>query len=168
MDLTGAIERLEHAVRVAGSPDAAPAELRLALKQTTQLQSFIAARRAELVTALDAVPTAFPEADIADTLGCSLGQATKEKERADTLDQAAAVADALSDGDITPGHVDALTRAGKRLEEADRAELLDLDEKIAEAASTRSIGGSQCRTASSSAGSACSSGSSRRRSDPAP
>jgi len=139
MDLAGVIERLEHAVRVAGSPDAAPSELRLALKKTTQVQSFIAARRAELVQALDAVPTAFPEADIADTSGCSLGQATREKERADTLDQAAAVADALSDGDITPGHVDALTRAGKRLEESDRAELLDLDEKIVEAASTRSI-----------------------------
>ncbi|MEL6891911.1 MAG: HNH endonuclease signature motif containing protein [Actinomycetota bacterium] len=140
MELTGAIERLQHTVQVCGSPDAALPQLRDALRATTELQAFIAARRAELVTAVDAHPAAFPEAAIAETSGCSLRQAAKEKERADTLVAAAAMADALSDGAITPAHVDVLTRVGRRLEPAGKFELLDLDEAIAATAATTTIG----------------------------
>ncbi len=139
MKLSGAIERLEQTVHVCGSPDAGPTELRSALAATTELQSFIAARRAELVRALAEHPASFPEAAIADTSGCSLGEATKETARADTLDQAAAMADALSDGDITTGHVDALTRTARNLDQGDRSHLLDLDIEIAAVASTSTV-----------------------------
>ncbi|MEM1333287.1 MAG: HNH endonuclease [Actinomycetota bacterium] len=139
MQLDGAIERLEHAVSVCGSPDAGPAELRAALSATTEVQGFIAARRAELVRALDEHPASFPEATIAETSGCSLGEATKEKERSTTLDAAAAMADALSDGSITTGHVDALTRAARGLDESATDSLLGDDVALAAAAATQSI-----------------------------
>ncbi|BAN00877.1 HNH endonuclease signature motif containing protein [Ilumatobacter coccineus] len=139
MKLRAAVERLERVVATTGSPDAAPAELEAALKATVEVQSFIAAQRAELVRALAQHPTSFPEAAIADTSGCTLGAASRERERADTLDSAAAMADALSDGVITAGHVDALTRATRDLDEAATASLLGDDEALATAASQRSI-----------------------------
>jgi hypothetical protein len=139
MNLTGAIKRLEQVVETTASANAALADLKAALTASVEIQSFIAARRAELVRALDQHPTSFPEATIAETSGCSLSAATKEKERADTLDAAIAMADALSDGAITPGHVDALTRAARNLDDAATASLFGDDESLAAAAANRSI-----------------------------
>ncbi|MFK7917884.1 MAG: HNH endonuclease signature motif containing protein [Ilumatobacter sp.] len=139
MQLSAVVERLERVVETTGSPDAAPADLKAALQATTEVQSFIASQRAELVRALGEHPTSFPEAVIADTSGCSLGAATKEKDRANTLGDAAAVAAALADGAITTGHVDALTRATRNLDDEGTAALLNDDEALAHAASTRSI-----------------------------
>ena len=82
MQLAGVVERLERVVELTGSPTAAPADLKAALKATVEVQSYVAARRAELLQALGEHPNAFPEAAIAETSGCSLGAATKEKERA--------------------------------------------------------------------------------------
>lgn len=139
MQLSEVVERLERVVEATGSPDAAPADLKAALKASVEVQSFVAARRAELVRALGEHPTSFPEATIAETSGCSLGAATKEKERAETLDAAVAMAEALSDGAITPGHVDALTRATRHLDNDATATLLDDDDGLAAAAAARSI-----------------------------
>ncbi len=139
MQLAGVVERLERVVELTGSPTAAPAELKAALKATVEVQSFVAARRAELLQALSEHPNAFPEAAIAETSGCSLGAATKEKERADTLGAAHAVAGALSNGTITAGHVDALTRATRNLDAAATASLFHDDAALAAAAETRSI-----------------------------
>jgi hypothetical protein len=139
MQLSAVVERLERVVATTGSPDAAPADIKAALKATVEVQSFIAAQRAELVHALDAHPTAFAEAAIAETSGCTLGAATKERERANTLDSAAAMAGALSDGAITAGHVDALTRATRNLDDAATASLLGNDAALAAAAANRSI-----------------------------
>lgn len=139
MKLAAVVERLEQVVETCGSPDATPDELRAALAATSQVQSFVAAQRAELVRALDDHPASFPEAVIADTSGCSLGAASKEKERANTLGKSIAMADALSDGAITPGHVDALTRAARTLDAAGTSSLLGDDDALAAAASTRSI-----------------------------
>jgi hypothetical protein len=139
MELSGVVERLERVVVTTGSPDAGPADIKAALKATVEVQGFIAARRAELVRALGEHPTAFPEAAIAETSGCTLGAATKERERADTLDSATAMAGALSDGAITAGHVDALTRATRNLNDAATQSLLDNDAVLAAAAASRSI-----------------------------
>lgn len=139
MQLSGVVERLEQVVEATGSPDATPADLKAALKATVEVQSFVAARRAELVRALGEHPTSFPEAAIAETSGCSLGAATRETERAGTLDAAAAMADALSDGAITPGHVDALTRATRHLDDAATTALFGDHQALADAAVTRSI-----------------------------
>ncbi|WP_040496087.1 HNH endonuclease signature motif containing protein [Ilumatobacter nonamiensis] len=139
MQLSGVVERLERVVAATGSPDVAPAELRAALEATSEVQSFVAAQRAELVRALGEHPTSFPEAVIADTSGCSLRTASQEKERADTLGRATALADALSDGAISAGHVDVVTRATRNLDEAGTSSLLGDDETLAEAAAKRSI-----------------------------
>ena len=133
------IERLERVVATAGSPDAGPADITAALKATVEVQSFVSARRAELVRTLAEHPSAFPEAAIAETSGCSLGAATKETERAKTLVSATAMANALSDGTITTGHVDALTRATRNLDDATTATLLDHDATLAAAAAAQSI-----------------------------
>jgi hypothetical protein len=139
MQLSGVVERLERVVETARSPDASPADLQAALQATVEVQSFIAARRAELVLALGEHPAALPEAAIAATSGCSLGAASRETERAGTLGVASAMADALSHGAITPGHVDALTRATRSLDNAATTALLGDDEALAEAAASRSI-----------------------------
>ncbi len=133
------VNRLEKVVAATGSPGAAPADLKAALKAATEIESFVAARRAELIRSLGEHPTAFAEAAIAETSGCSLGAASKEKERADTLGHAGAMCDALSDGAITSGHVDALTRAARGLDAAATSLLFGDDGELAQAASTRSI-----------------------------
>ncbi|MEL6890231.1 MAG: HNH endonuclease [Actinomycetota bacterium] len=139
MELAAVVERLERVVEAAGSPDAGPSELRSALRASTEIESFISAKRAEIVRSLNDHPAAFAEAAIAETSGCSLGQASRERERADTLGATVALADALADGEVTAGHVDVLARASRRLDPPERAALLALDDELATAASGQSI-----------------------------
>ncbi|MEL6893418.1 MAG: HNH endonuclease signature motif containing protein [Actinomycetota bacterium] len=139
MDTSVVIERVEQVAATCASPDAAHADIAAALSAITQVESHLAGRRAELVSMLSALPGALPEADIAHTTRCSLGRASKETARADTLDAADAFADALLDGDITTGHVDALTRAGRQLDEPQRAALFDRHEQLANEAAGRTI-----------------------------
>ncbi len=54
-----------------------------------------------------------------------MGQASSVMERAATLESTPAIAAALDRGAVTAGHVDAITRAGKTLDPAQREELLD-------------------------------------------
>lgn len=138
MLLAAAIKRLEHADAVRSSPDSTPADLREAIAATIELQGFIDACRGELILTLDRYPTAFAEATISETSGCSFTQASKETERAKTLGGAAGMADALSDGTITAAHVDALTRAARTLDESVRVSLLN-DPDLADAASRSSV-----------------------------
>ncbi len=62
----------------------------------------------------------FPEQSIAETSKGSLGQASTVMERAATLESTPAIAAALDRGAVTAGHVDAITRAGKTLDPAQR------------------------------------------------
>jgi len=133
-----AIKRLEHANAVRSSPDSTPGDLREAIAATTELQGFIDACRGELIRTLDQHPTAFAEATISETTGCSFTQASKETERAKTLGSAADMADALSDGMITSAHVDALTRAARNLDESVKTSLLN-DPDLVDAASRSSV-----------------------------
>jgi len=131
MQLTEAMKRLETVVATTGSPDADTAAIGRALSASSQLKSFLASQDAELAKMLHAVPGAFPEATIADATRCSLSDASKETDRAVTLGHADAMADALASGDIGTGHVDALTRAGRQLDDEQRAELMDQHEELA-------------------------------------
>jgi hypothetical protein len=133
-----AIERLEHADSVRRSPDSTPADLRLALQATTELQGFLDTCRSELIRTLGEFPTAFAEATISETSGCSLSQASKETERAKTLGSAIDIADALSDGSITSAHVDVLTRNARNLDTVARETLLN-DPDLADAAARSSV-----------------------------
>jgi len=138
MLLAEAVKRLEHADAVCSSPDSTATDIRGALAATTELQGFIDARRAELVQSLNEIPTAFAEATISETSGCSLNQAAKETERAATLGGAFEMAEALSNGTITSGHVDALTRSARGLDQLGRDALLS-DPELAAAAGRSSI-----------------------------
>ena len=80
MKLSDAVDRLTLVVETNGSPDPGLAEKQDALKASSELRSFLDAQTAELVRSLDEHPTAFPEAIIADTSGCSLNAATRERE----------------------------------------------------------------------------------------
>ena len=131
MQLTEAMKRLETVVATTRSPDADTAAIGRALSASSQLKSFLASQDAELAKMLHAVPGAFPEATIADATRCSLSDASKETDRAVTLGHADAMADALASGDIGTGHVDALTRAGRQLDDEQRAELMDQHEELA-------------------------------------
>jgi hypothetical protein len=73
-----------------------------------------------------AAQVSFPERDVADCTRGSLHDAVKTKERADTLDRTPSLADALERADITAGHVDAVTKAIKGLDNDDqRNELIE-------------------------------------------
>jgi len=133
------LERVQRVADVCASASRDRGDLTGALSDLAKVESWAAARRAQLVSALAEQPASFPEADIADTTGCTLGAAAKETERANTLGAAESFADALDSGIIRPGHVDALTRTRKQLSEEQAAQLLDQQEQLAEAAATTSI-----------------------------
>lgn len=134
------VERVQRVGRACSSdPGARRSALTAALADLARIESWAAARRAELVRKLNAVPGSFPEADVADANGSTLGAAAKETDRARTLERAEAFADALDAGSIRPGHVDALTRAAKDLNEEQRAALYGQQESLATVASSSSI-----------------------------
>ena len=110
-----------------------------ALGEVSRIESWLAGRRAELVRKLAEQPGSFPEADIAEATGCTLNAATKETDRATTLDRADVFADALDAGDIRPGHVDALTRATRNAGAEHVATLLDEQDELARVAASSSI-----------------------------
>ena len=138
-----ASERIAHqAARIVAAcdePDSTKADLTEALDVVARVESWLSARRGELIRRLDELPGSFPEADVAASTGCTLSAATKETDRSRTLDVAGSFADALDAGDIRPGHVDALTRATKGLNDHDAATLLDGEAELAEVAARTSI-----------------------------
>lgn len=132
IDRVRRLDRLRHGVQ-SGTTHAV-GDLEAGLGDIAKLRSWISATEATIIQELEEA-TPFPEASIADRNRCSIGAAGRSRERADTLADAAAFAAALSDGTITTGHVDELTRAGKRLESASqRDELLDREQTLLAAA----------------------------------
>ena len=134
--VTGQAERIVSACR---EPGTARAGLTAALGDVVQIESWLAARRAELVRKLDEIPGSFPEADIAEITGCTLNAAGKETDRASTLERSVAFADALDAGEIRAGHVDALTRATRNAGADGAATLLDEEEDLVRVAASASI-----------------------------
>ena len=116
MLLADAIKRLELADSVCSSSDSTGADIRAALGRHDRAPGGSSTLDgAELVRSLNDDPHGIrAEVTISETTGCSLNQATKETERASTLGAAFEMAEALSDGAITSGHVDALTRSARR------------------------------------------------------
>lgn len=132
-------ERVERIVAARRSTVGSRDELADALRATEQSISWLEAQRAGLIRQLSQVDS-FPEKTIADTSRCGLGRAHTTKERADTLGDAPTLADALEEGAITVGHVDAVTRGGKRLDNADqRAEFIDRVGSLANVAAADTI-----------------------------
>ncbi len=123
MEISGVLERVGRigAVRVNGAADRAARES--ALVEVRRVRAWLDASEADLVRGL-AAEVSFPEQSIAASSKGSIGQASTVMERAVTLESTPAIAAALEAGAVTAGHVDAITRAGKTLDAAQREELL--------------------------------------------
>jgi hypothetical protein len=139
MSLDVVFDRARRVAQTCAAPAAERASIVSALSDVAKIESWAAARRAELVRRLGEHPGSFPEADIATTTGCTLHAATKETDRARTLAAAESFAEALDAGTIRPGHVDALTDVTKQLTDDQTATLLDRHAQLATVAASQSI-----------------------------
>ena len=107
------VERVVDQVRRINATCAAPAdrvirtEVTATLTDVARVKAWLTAAEADLVRRLDG-PGTFPEADIADATRCSLSDASKQRERSQTLDAADRVAASRGNGDITAGTLVAL------------------------------------------------------------
>lgn len=139
MDVAVVVEQVQQVAAVRADDAAGVAELEAALRSVGKLQAWLAGTKAALTTKL-AVQVSFPEKTIADCTRGSTRDAAKDKERADTLTAAPALAEALDMARLTAGHVDEVTRATKQLQGNQRKELLDrLDHGLLDVAAVATI-----------------------------
>jgi hypothetical protein len=125
MEVGGVIEEVHRITDVRGDDTACRKDCETALRAVGRLEAWLAASKAALTSRLSS-QVSFPEQTIADCTRGSTRDAIKDKERADTLDAVPSFADALDEAAITAGHVDALTRAVKGLDnDEQRNELRD-------------------------------------------
>jgi hypothetical protein len=124
MDTAAVVERVERIATVRATPAADAVMVQSGLVAVREIRAWCDAQQAGLVTQLRAV-SSFPEAAIAAADRSSIGAAAKATERSKTLAATPKLADALGDGAITAGHIDAVTRSSKQLDPAQREELLE-------------------------------------------
>ncbi|HSL74811.1 MAG TPA: DUF222 domain-containing protein [Ilumatobacteraceae bacterium] len=124
MDRSGVIERVERIATVRATPAADATTVQAGLVAVREARAWLDAQHAGLVAQLRAV-SSFPEAAIAAADRSSIGAATKTTERSETLAATPKLADALEDGTITAGHIDAVTRSSKQMNPEQREELLE-------------------------------------------
>lgn len=106
------------------------AVLRAGLVDIEAIRSWASAAEALIVNQL-AVVSPMPEASIAAATRSSINAATTTCERSSTLDHATGFDEALIAGAIVTGHVDALTKAAKKLDDtAQRNELFARSEVL--------------------------------------
>jgi hypothetical protein len=124
-------------VRADGVPSRA--DLEAALRSIGKLQSWLTSSRTALTAALSD-HVSLPEQTAADCTRGSTRDAIKDKERSDTLGSVPGFGTALDDGDITSGHVDALTTTAKGLDnDEQRNELFDRVADLVDVASVASV-----------------------------
>jgi hypothetical protein len=138
MEIGGVIERVERIVSVRSDHAAGADLIETGLVAVREVQAWCDAQHAGLVARLREVDS-FPEQRIANASKQSLGQAAKSTERSATLGATPRLAGALGDGAITSGHVDAVTRASKQLDTAQRDELLARADRLAEVAKAGTV-----------------------------
>ena len=129
MDIAAIVERVEHITAVRRDASADGDQIQAGLVSVRQLQAWCDAQHAGLVTQLRGIDS-FPEKRIADASKRSLGHATKSTERATTLAATPKLTEALTDGTITADHVDAVTRASKKLDGAQRNTFIDRADQL--------------------------------------
>ncbi len=129
MDIAAIVERVEHITAVRRDASADGDQIQAGLVSVRQLQAWCDAQHAGLVTQLRGIDS-FPEKRIADASKRSLGHATKSTERATTLTATPKLTEALTDGTITADHVDAVTRASKKLDGAQRNTFIDRADQL--------------------------------------
>ncbi len=132
------VERVERIAEVRATAGAPAGLISDGLVAVREIEAWCAAQHAGLVAQLRQVDS-FPEKTIADASKSSLGQATKTTERAATLGSTPSLADALGDGAITAGHIDAVTRTSKKLDPDRRSELFERANTLAAVATAATV-----------------------------
>ncbi len=127
------VERVGRISAVRSDASATAHVVESGLVAVREVQAWCDAQHAALVARLREVDS-FPEQRIAHAAKTSLGHAAKSTERSATLGVTPRLADALGDGAITADHIDAVTRASKRLDGAARVELIDRADALVDVA----------------------------------
>ena len=138
MEIAPVAERVEHVTAVRSNASADADLIQSGLVAVRQIQAWCDAQHAGLVAQLRGVDS-FPEKRVADASKKSLGQAAKATERSITLDATPKLAGALHDGAITADHVDAVTRASKKLDGTKRGELIERANALTEVAKAGTV-----------------------------
>jgi Domain of unknown function (DUF222) len=138
MDRTAIGERVAHIDVVSSDPEADASAIEAALVAARELTGWVEARRGVLVGKL-AARSSFPEATIAEIDRTSIAAAHKARERAETLDATPRLAEVLGEGATTAAHIDAVTRAARKLPEARRRELMDRADALADVAGVSTV-----------------------------
>lgn len=138
MEIAGVIERVEAIASARVNPSASADLIESGLVAVREVQAWCDAQHAGLVSQLNGIDS-FPEQRIAKASKKSLSNATKATERSKTLSRTPNLADALGDGAITADHVDAVTRASKKLDPAKRSKLIEAADALADVARAGSV-----------------------------
>ncbi len=124
---SGIAERVER-VRLLRQP-APPGELRSkvelegGLSDIEAIRSWVTAAEGRIVSELSAV-SPIPEVSIAEATRSSINAASRTRDRSSTLEHADGFDEALTCGAIVTGHVDALTKAAKQLDDTEQRDEL--------------------------------------------
>ena len=138
MEISAVVERVREIASVRATDGADRMAIEAALRASSQLRAWLASCDAALTARLSS-QVSFPEQAIAESTRSSLGEAGTAKERSDTLTSIPSFADALDRADVTAAHVDAITRAGKPLEDAQRSELFERVAGLVDVASVATV-----------------------------
>jgi len=138
MEIAGVVERVGAIASVRSNSSAGADLIESGLVAVREVQAWCDAQHAGLVRQLEGIDS-FPEQRIANASKKSLSQAAKTTERSTTLKQTPKLADALGDGAITADHVDAVTRASKKVDASKRGELIKRADALAAVAKAGTV-----------------------------
>lgn len=138
MEIAAVVERVGAIASVRADSSASVDLIESGLVAVREVQAWCDAQHAGLVEQLGRVDS-FPEQRIANASKKSLGQAAKTTERSKTLTKTPKLADALGDGAITADHIDAVTRASKKVNATKRGQLLDRANALVDVATAGTV-----------------------------
>jgi hypothetical protein len=131
-------ERVERIISVRADAGAGRDAITAGLVATREIAAWLAAQEAGLVAQLSKVES-FPEATIAEASRGSLSAANTTRGRSETLSDTPSLAAAMEDGQVTAGHVDAVTRAAKQVDPDQRDDVLACADSLADIAAVASV-----------------------------
>ncbi len=137
MDSVGVAERVERIVAVRDDASATDDVIESGLVAVREVQAWVDAQHAALVVELST--DGFAEARVANAAKTSIGAAVKSTQRAATLGATPKLAETLGGGQTTAAHVDAVTRAANQLATAQRSELFERVDDLADVAAASTV-----------------------------
>jgi len=139
MDVSAVVEHVAQVAAARASGGADPVRVEEALRSVARVQAWLVSSRTEL-TSLLAEHDPFPERTAADCTRGPTRDAIKDRDRSATIGEVPGFGGLLDDGEITEGHVDAVTNTAKNLDNDDqRTELFDRVGDLGDVASVASV-----------------------------